>query len=51
MGDYNDRLDEVRSSIYRVLEFELDDFSEKKNLAKREVMYQINELRIMIENL
>lgn len=51
MGDYNDSLDEIRSTIYRLLEFEQDDYSEKKNLAKREVMYQINELRIKVENL
>ena len=51
MSDYNDSLDEVRSAIYRILEFEQDDYSEKKNLAKREVLYQINELRIKVENL
>lgn len=51
MGDFNDALDEVRTSIYRLLEFGEDDFSEKKNLAKREVLYQINELRIKMENL
>jgi hypothetical protein len=51
MGDFNDSLDEVRSSIYRLLEFGQDDYSEKKDLAKREVLYQINELRIMVENL
>ncbi len=51
MGDYNDRLDEIRSLIYSLLEFDEEDWSEKKNLAKREVLYAINELRISAENL
>ncbi len=51
MGEYNDRLDEVRSLIYTLLEFDEDDWSEKKGLAKREVQYAINELRISVENL
>lgn len=51
MGDYNDSLDEIRSGLYRLLEFEADDYSEKKNLAKREVQYAINELRIRVDNL
>lgn len=51
MGDFNDSLDDIRSAIYRLLEFEQDDYSEKKNLAKREVQNEINELRISIENL
>jgi hypothetical protein len=51
MGDYNDQLDDIRSSLYRLLEFENEDYSEKKNLAKREVLYAINELRIKVDNL
>lgn len=51
MGEFNDSLDDIRSAIYRLLEFEQDDYSEKKNLAKREVQNSINELRITIENL
>lgn len=51
MGDYNDQLDDIRSAMYRLLEFEQDDYGEKKNLAKREVLYAINELRIEVENL
>jgi hypothetical protein len=51
MGDFNDSLDDIRSAIYRLLEFEQGDYSEKKNLAKREVQNEINELRILIENL
>ncbi len=51
MGDFNDRLDEIRSGLYRLLDFDADDFSEKKDLAKREVLYAINELRISAENL
>jgi hypothetical protein len=51
MGEYNDMLDEIRSGLYRLLEFEEDDYSEKKGLAKREVLYEINELRIKVENL
>jgi hypothetical protein len=51
MSDFNDALDEIRLGLYRVLEFEADTSSEKKNLAKREVLYAINELRIQTENL
>ena len=51
MGEFNDSLDDIRSTLYRLLEFEADDYSEKKNLAKREVQNSINELRITIENL
>jgi hypothetical protein len=51
MGEYNDALDEIRTGIYRLLEFEEEDFSEKKSLAKREVQFMINDLRIKIENL
>ena len=51
MGDFNDRFDEVRANLYRLLEFEESDWSEKKDLAKREVLYVINELRIKAENL
>ena len=51
IGGFNDQLDEVRSLLYRLLEFEETDFSEKKNLAKREVLYALNELRIQTENL
>jgi len=41
----------VRSALYRLLEFDEEDYSEKKDLAKREVLYLINELRISAENL
>jgi len=51
MGDYNDDLDDIRSGIYRLLEFEDNDRSEKKNLAKREVLSAVNELRIKLDNL
>lgn len=51
MGNFNDQLDDIRSVLYKLLEFENDDYSEKKNLAKREVQYALNELRITIENL
>ncbi len=51
MGAFNDHLDEIRSSLYRLLDFEEGDWSEKKNLAKREVLNAINELRIKAENL
>lgn len=51
MSKYNDELDEIRSLLYKLLEFENNDYSEKKNLAKREVLYAINELRIKTENL
>jgi hypothetical protein len=51
MGDYNDKLDNIRMTLYRLLEFEQDDYSEKKDLAKREVMFAINDLRIEVDNL
>ncbi len=51
MSEFNDYLDEVRSGLYRLLEFSQDDWSEKKDLAKREVQNAINELRIRVENL
>jgi hypothetical protein len=51
MGGFNDQIDEVRSGLYRLLEFENEDWSEKKELVKREVLYAINELRISVENL
>ncbi len=51
MGGFNDQIDEVRSGLYRLLEFEEEDWSEKKELVKREVLYAINELRISVENL
>jgi len=51
MSDFNDKLDQIRDSLYRVLDFAEDDYSEKKDLAKREVLFKINELRISAENL
>ena len=51
MGEYNDELDDIRMGVYKLLEFEAEDFSEKKNLAKREVQFMINDLRIKIDNL
>jgi len=51
MGDFNNQLDDIRSSLYQLLEFEETDYSEKKNLVKREVLYGLNELRIKVENL
>ena len=46
-----DQIDEVRSGLYRLLDFEEEDWSQKKELVKREVLYAINELRISVENL
>jgi hypothetical protein len=51
MGGFNDQIDDIRSALYRLLEFGEEDYSEKKNLAKREVRYAVNELRIRIDNL
>jgi len=51
MSEFNDYLDEIRDGVYRLLEFDADDWGEKKDLAKREVMFAINELRIKAENL
>lgn len=49
MPNFNDALDEIRSALYRLLEYDSEDFSEKKDLTKREVLYAINELRIKAE--
>jgi len=51
MSSFNDDLDSIRTSLYTLLEFDEDDYGEKKDLAKREVMFAINELRIKAENL
>jgi len=51
MGHYNDRIDSIRNALYRLLEFNEEDFSEKKDLAKREVMFAIGDLRNDVENL
>jgi len=51
MGAFNDQIDAIRSALYRLLDFAEDDYSEKKGLAKREVLYAINELRIKVDNL
>lgn len=51
MEDFNSQLDDVRSVLYQLLEFDETDYSEKKNLVKREVLYGLNELRIKVENL
>ncbi len=51
MAGFNDQLDDIRSALYRLLEFPQEDWSEKKDLAKREVLYAINELRIKADNL
>lgn len=51
MGKFNDNLDDIRSTLYTLLDFKQDDWSEKKDLAKREVLNAINELRIQTENL
>ena len=49
ISDFNDDLDTIRDALYRLLEFDEDDRSEKKPLAKREVLFAINELRIRTE--
>lgn len=51
MSDFNDDLDTIRDTLYRLLEFDEEDYSEKKHLAKREVLFAINELRIRTEQL
>ncbi len=51
MSELNDRLDDIRHSLYNLLEFPEDSYSEKKDLAKREVLNALNELRIRAENL
>lgn len=49
ISDFNDDLDTIRDALYRFLEFDEEDRSEKKHLAKREVLFAINELRIRTE--
>lgn len=51
MGKLNDDIDELRTLFYQLLEFESENYSEKKSLAKREVLYALNELRIKTENM
>lgn len=51
MSSFNDDLDRIRTSLYTLLDFDEEYFGEKKDLAKREVLFALNELRIRIENL
>jgi len=51
MSSFNDDLDRIRTSLYTLLDFDEESFGEKKDLAKREVLFALNELRIRIENL
>ncbi|MDR2898391.1 MAG: hypothetical protein LBU99_06195 [Spirochaetaceae bacterium] len=45
MYEINDKLDEVRALFYNLLDFEEDDISEKKEGAKRELLFALNDLR------
>ena len=45
ISDFNDDLDTIRDALYRLLEFDEDDRSEKTP-REREVLFTINELRI-----
>lgn len=49
ISSFNDELDSIRDALYRFLEFDEDVRSDKKDLAKREVLSAINELRIRTE--
>jgi len=51
MSHFNNQLDDLRSNLYTLLEYDTDNWSEKKSLARREVLNAINELRITVENL
>lgn len=51
MGNFTNQLDEIQMLLYKLLEFEETDYSEKKNLAKRKVLFALNEIRIQTENL
>lgn len=51
MSSFTKELDEIQTLLYKLLEFEETDYSEKKNLAKRKVLFAINEIRIQTENL
>lgn len=50
MYDLNDDLDTLRTAFYSLFDFSREDYSEQKDLARREVLYAINELRIKAEN-
>lgn len=51
MSNFTKELDEIQTLVYKLLEFEETDYSEKENLAKREVLFALNEIRIQAENL
>ncbi len=45
MYEVNEKLDEVRTLFYNLLDFDEDDISEKKETAKRELLFALNDLR------
>lgn len=51
MYEFNNSLDEIRTLIYKVLDFEKDEYSEKKDMAKRELRFAINDLLNQTDNL
>lgn len=51
LHELNNSMDEIRSLFYNVLEFEKDDFSEQKDIAKRQLRFAINDLLNKADNL
>ena len=51
LHELNNTMDEIRTLLYNVLEFEKDDFSEQKDVAKRQLRFAINDLLNKADNL
>ena len=47
----NNTLDDIRTLFYSVLDFPIDDFSERKDKAKRELRFALLDLLNSAENL
>lgn len=47
----NNTLDDIRTLFYTVLDFPIDDFSERKDKAKRELRFALLDLLNSAENL
>ena len=51
MYDINNKLDEIRTLFYNLLDFSEEDFSPAKERAKREVNFAINDLKHICDRL
>jgi len=51
MYKINNTLDDIRTLFYTVLDFPIDDFSERKDKAKRELRFALLDLLNSAENL